>query len=998
MKPVGYAYYILIDVKSSEIYLSTSEPGEPMRIRDHGEAVKLGVRLNDEAILAAQKAGKKKPFAIWQVHGPFTDDKMNWRKREQARFTDGFYKRLHPELEQLTQPDHFAHQALNDPKALAYTPGAGEGVRDVQKRIAVATYLERFQPDLPPPTVQRLVQQHMEHVSLSALEWATTPDEIIRAYTTFDANFGGGPSTSCMRYPGGHFRGHMHPVGVYGDSDLCLAIIRSEKGVTLARSVVRKDLKIYSRVYGVEADDAGVRLMRLLEQAGYQKSRGYYGGGGYANVSKEHSLVGARIRAIKDTRNGRQAEYIMPYVDECGWGELTEDKKFFTLRRERPARRAISVQSTSGVAEYLGFSCPVCGGRCSDDTPMTELAIDVRPDGTFGVLEACPSCTTNHSFVCAGLKRRFSKRHMSMYRIDGETYSGYWTERHFKCCHSCGQWTSGKLYPLLRRHRRQRTDDVCDHCLHMYGCWDASLGMFVREEMMIPASVTVGHDHIVSDTARVRTGVSWLSPEALTYDGGKYAGAARAIQEEHADSMGGAVMCMIVDAAGVARCEPDIGTVFSYSEAIAAIKDCRWNEGWRVEKFDEHAGPARVAVGSYVEVADVPQDPEGARRGVARGVVVSDHQVLRPYTVKLDNGCVMHVPFTGLRKVEGAPPKEYPPKRLLQPGDEVYVGDRASGRYGAPGVVIRVDKSGQADVDQYSVHCQLTTGGRTVFHRSLCLIRPVEEAQAENRAKGFITTPSFSNKDRGRRVQPNASAASYGLNKKYIGVDGAIVQIMSSSEALIRMSDGTEYYLMPRHVNMMLTPEEMGQTVLPIDEVKAKGKGKAVESLTEFKEGQRVRILPGALGWNATVDAIGKIGVVQSFYTLSPSAWSDDDEDEEDPITEDDDGSEVREAGDKPNVATVYVADATRKYCDVRLSDVELVSEPPRFVPGDLGRLNASCVRISIPDHYVGETVEIREANPDSGSLRIQTSDGAIWGARVQHIDPAPTTKKHRTI
>jgi hypothetical protein len=275
--------------------------------------------------------------------------RLPWRVREEMRLLSGAYEPLPwaKELEPIA--DHFAHTSIADSGLVAYTENANKGERDIQLRIKPGRYLTRFYPHLKPPDIQRLTAAFDKS---SNLQFAITAEEIERVYLN-------GPS-SCMTHKTEHYDGHVHPVHVYGNSDVQLAYIENSDGRAAARVLVWPERKVFSRVYG----DSN-RIVPRLQALGY----------------KAGSLEGAKIRLIQNLKPGRRG-IIMPYIDGCRSFDIVDDD-WCRIGGDYHA------EATNGIVETDGHTCEYCEYR--SETVEYHEVIDAH---------ACDECLREHTWSC----------------------------------------------------------------------------------------------------------------------------------------------------------------------------------------------------------------------------------------------------------------------------------------------------------------------------------------------------------------------------------------------------------------------------------------------------------------------------------------------------------------------------------------------------------------------------------------------------------------------
>jgi hypothetical protein len=262
---------------------------------------------------AAKRAGETVTFWI-------TDrERDRWRYREMERFSSGQYipvpwSHLEPE-----DPPRFPHLSVKSPGLIAYTKSDEHGVLDRQTAIKPGRYLKDFFPDWSDDTIRDWVSR-CQGITFE-LKIATTADDIIRVYR-------GGPS-SCMSHDRASYSSIVHPVSVYGDSDLAIAYYGDIDHAS-ARAVIWPREKRYGRIYG-----GAYTLQTLLEREGY----------------KAGSMSGACVRAIPD-----RGTYVMPYVDGISHaGTVRRDGQRWIQLGDGD----LTTSNTNGLA----------GDECDDDDP-----------------------------------------------------------------------------------------------------------------------------------------------------------------------------------------------------------------------------------------------------------------------------------------------------------------------------------------------------------------------------------------------------------------------------------------------------------------------------------------------------------------------------------------------------------------------------------------------------------------------------------------------------
>jgi hypothetical protein len=241
-----------------------------------------------------------------------------WRRREQRRFDLNEYEALPWDLPVIE--DHYAHVSVEDGAKVAFTPSADKGMVDVQVRMKPGRYLTKFYPHLSPDKVREYAIALDKAIGV---HFAVTADDIVRVYRN-------GP-TSCMSHPTDTYASApVHPVAVYGSSDLQLAYLAA-KDITdpefraSARALVWPEKKIWVRIYGDEG-----RLSAALEELGY---------------SETDSFDGAKINVIRTAND----KLVLPYLDGDEHGVTLKGNK---LRIS--SHGEYSATGTNGLAEGEG--------------------------------------------------------------------------------------------------------------------------------------------------------------------------------------------------------------------------------------------------------------------------------------------------------------------------------------------------------------------------------------------------------------------------------------------------------------------------------------------------------------------------------------------------------------------------------------------------------------------------------------------------------------------
>ncbi len=382
------------------------------------------------------------PATVLFVASPY--EALEWRNREQHRFDIGHYQHV-PWRADDRYPDHFAHMSTERDGLVAYTENDEKGIADRQTRVRPGRYLEQFYRDVNKATRDAWIADCAKHVA--TLKIARTAEEIVWVYRN-------GPS-SCMSHDAGSYESSVHPVSVYGGSDLAVAWYGTTERVS-ARSVVWPAKKRYGRVYGGD----GV-LQRLLESAGYREA--YKSGDGFS---------GARIRAIRESGG-----FVVPYID--GHDRLRQDGQWLVIDDDGGD---IDAQRTEGLSVHREMAqcencnddydadddracdgyCPSCAEdrvSCANcgDTDWSDNMVSTNAHRSL-----CSECASNEATNCPVCEDTF---HTGDLRIaerrtrtaDGTTDLCRDCARTHRPCADCGEFTDNAAHAVTG-------DYYCDDC------------------------------------------------------------------------------------------------------------------------------------------------------------------------------------------------------------------------------------------------------------------------------------------------------------------------------------------------------------------------------------------------------------------------------------------------------------------------------------------------------------------------------------------------------
>lgn len=279
------------------------------------------VTLDEAGFFETGKQAAERAKALSELRGykvqprRVQKDDVSWKAREETRLRDGTYTPMPEGWDLQPIPDHFLHRSVKSRDNVAYTDSHERGVIDKQTSIKVGRYLERFYPHLTEAQRQGYIAVVDEP---EKVQFAVTADEIEDVYRS-------GPD-SCMSKDMCDYESAVHPVRVYGDSDLQLAYITDEDDNITSRCLVWPERKVIGRIYGDE-----YRMRRALEAVGYKQ-------GG------TDCFQGARITKIVD-----EGKYVLPYIDwQCLVHDPEPDEENGWLVIDRLGN--VCANNTSGIA------------------------------------------------------------------------------------------------------------------------------------------------------------------------------------------------------------------------------------------------------------------------------------------------------------------------------------------------------------------------------------------------------------------------------------------------------------------------------------------------------------------------------------------------------------------------------------------------------------------------------------------------------------------------
>ena len=345
-----------------------------------------------------------------------------WDRRMRNRFTDRTYRRI-PDLNWtlLAENLHYPHMSNKQPGNVAYTPSEEFGHLDRQVSTTPGRYLEKFYPkDYTQAECERFIAQCQQMAEERQLKFAVTADDIESVYTT------PGPS-SCMAHPVEDFQTDVHPVRVYGDSDLQVAYIGTLGKKISARAVVWPERKTYVRTYG-----ANSLIEAELARLGYEHTTDF---------------DGAHVRIIEDDRG-----VVMPYIDGCGSASISRTRQGFVCL----GRGGISTSGTDGRGTDERESWRSCD-RCDSE-------YDTEDDDATS--DYCASCAESR-VECSNCDRNMFTDDSDCYEY-GDAYVCQRCHREHgnECSHCSETWYAFEFSTRERQARQNANQDgMCADCV-----------------------------------------------------------------------------------------------------------------------------------------------------------------------------------------------------------------------------------------------------------------------------------------------------------------------------------------------------------------------------------------------------------------------------------------------------------------------------------------------------------------------------------------------------
>ena len=258
----------------------------------YAAATAAAAAANDAANAAA---AKQKEYLIDRLT-VFTKDILPNREtvlefcasRTNKRIEDKVYQAVPSEFSIDSELDeqNGLHISTNDCTLLAYYPTIRHVLDDKPQQIRPGKYLKKYYPEVSDDVIRQksaLISGKLE------LKFYSKSDDMISIYQELaDA----GIVESCMSKSESDFKSSEHPLSVYDNSDVELAVLVDHEHKPLARALYNKNNKNYAMIYG-----QWEKLKVALDNAGFIHA----------------DLNGAKINAIDD--DDHYGCLIMPYID-----------------------------------------------------------------------------------------------------------------------------------------------------------------------------------------------------------------------------------------------------------------------------------------------------------------------------------------------------------------------------------------------------------------------------------------------------------------------------------------------------------------------------------------------------------------------------------------------------------------------------------------------------------------------------------------------------------
>lgn len=342
--------------------------------------------------------------------------------------------------------DHHVMVSEKDPTMLTYFQGETKACLGIRTPIKPGRYLTKFFPTLGEKKIKALVEWMVSGIYVdptfegSTLEFATTPDDIVKVYKD-------GPA-SCMSHETRDYSSGTHPVRAYGAGALAVAYFKAElpnrrtgMPVVAARALCWPENKVFGRIYptpgnayqdGFTSEQQLTAARSLLENM--LRKDGYQG----LHETRDGFEGAALLRINCETQTNA---VVMPYLDN-NYG-VHEDEETGALSMSiRNATHGGG--STSGwINVHPRYVCGRCGKNARGRA--THVNLQVSADGRgFDRQAWCSVCTNEHAYVCTGT-RMWMDDTVEKVSVRGALYSRAWADANLQKCQHCGDIRQSRL-------------------------------------------------------------------------------------------------------------------------------------------------------------------------------------------------------------------------------------------------------------------------------------------------------------------------------------------------------------------------------------------------------------------------------------------------------------------------------------------------------------------------------------------------------------------------